>query len=665
MVLALGLAQVLAGCDEVPCAGRCPSGDAAAPRDVPPLTPTDLGSPKMPTEGVFGAGFTDLTPALEQDRPFMIPAARAGMDANDDVFALFGDVDHEAGDELVLVHWQGGRPFFNPPPAPTAVYRYDREARQFRRAPSVRLPEMPPLAGTLDLDGDGLTDLLALDRTQAIAWGQGHGAYSPPDPLDATPQDWESAARINAYALDDIDGDGWLDLLVGAECCQLPCRDLHAYFRTGPRTFDERQDLVDIERSSKPYAVFSGTFASGEKVLLSVGWSCVDPTDAPVFYHQDGGDPAGMPRFRPFDPVPSRAFFRGDQVGSPSIAFNSPMAICADDLDNDGRLDLAFSLNPYHQLFRGTAAWPFEDVTAAAGIPTTLADSGRAMIPWGTVFVDLDRDTRLDWIIAHGNDGGAWFDVPERFIGPQFVGAYWNAGGLRFTPVTDALHLGRRGQYRTVLLRDFDGDADPDLAIGGQLELPRLYRNDIENGNRGLALRLHGTTSNHLGVGAWLTVWIDEAQGPLRRYVGGVSNPYIASDPLVFLGLGRADRVARLQVAWPSGTVQELRDLRAGSTHEVTEPATVVVEPSGRHLPADGRSVATLRVTPRNPDGTLRTDAAVELSLSGPGTLTPPTRDAAGWSARVTAPSTPGASTVVTVRIGGRPLTVRPRIWWD
>ena len=79
----------------------------------------------------------------------MILLARPGMDANDDVFALFGDVDHEVGDELVLVHWQGGRPFVNPPPAPTAVYRYDRKARRFRRAPSIRLPDMQPLAGTL------------------------------------------------------------------------------------------------------------------------------------------------------------------------------------------------------------------------------------------------------------------------------------------------------------------------------------------------------------------------------------------------------------------------------------------------------------------------------------------------------------------------------------
>lgn len=665
-----GMALVV-GCTHEPCTRNC-STDAgpaavrdASPQDVTDAPVVDADVVRMPPANVFGAGFTDLTAVIEQERPFTIPPPREGMDANDDVFALFGDVDHRLGDELVLVHWQGGRPFLNPPPAPTAVYRYDRAARQFQRVPSLRMPDMQPLSGIFDLDGDGVTDLLALDRAQAIAWGQGGGAYASPEALDATPEDWERSSSVSSYALDDIDSDGWLDLLVGSECCQLPCRDLHAYFRTGPRTFDERRDLVDIERSGKPYAVFSGNFApGGEKVIMSIGWSCVDPTEAPVFYHQDGADPSGMPRFRPFDPTPPRAFFRGQMVGVPTMAFNSPMAASADDLNNDGLLDIAFSLNPYHQLFMGSARWPFEDYTVVTGIPVTLADSGRDMIPWGTVFVDLDRDTRLDWIVAHGNDGGAWFTTPDRLIGPQFVGAYWNAGDMRFVPVTDTLHLQRRGQFRTVQLRDFDGDADPDLAVGGQLELARLYRNDITNDNRAMVLKLHGTTSNHLGVGAWISVWIHEGDAPLRRYVGGVSNPYIVYEPEVFLGLGEEDRVARLQVTWPSGTVQELRDLGAGRTYDVVEPAALTVEPAARHAPADGRSAVTVRVTPRQLDGSLQADAVVELSIAGPGTLTPPTRGADGWTARVIAPATRG-SAVITARVGGRPLGVRPRVWWD
>lgn len=639
---------------DVPAPDR-PVVDAPEP-DVPPAT--------LPPREAFGAGFTDLTAPIEADRPFTFMQPRQEVGPTDDVIPLFGDVDHDGADELVLSLAVGSRPTQGTPPAPSAVYRYDTAARRFTRAPTIQLPAMQPLSGALDLDGDGVTDLLALDRVGAIAWGRGNGMYAPPAPLDATPSDWGNVSFVSSFFLDDLDDDGWLDLLVGADCCRSGCIDLHALFRTGQRAFDERPELLAIDAVSKPYAVLSARFTPGERLLLSIGWSCTDPMGAPVFYHQHGEDRAQMPRFEPFDPTPDDTAFRPSPGRYPTLAFLSPMAALAEDLNGDGRLDLAVSLNPTHLLLRGTDAWPFADVTRSSGIPTTNADSGRAMIPWGVAAIDLDRDTRPDLVIAHGNDGTAWFDPPERFIGPQHVGVYWNAGGMHFTPVPDALGLGRRGQFRTVTPTDLDGDGDPDLAIGGQVELARIYRNDIDNGNGALALRLHGTTSNHLGVGAWVSAWIDGASTPLRRYVGGASNPFTVFTPRVFFGLGRASRVARVEVAWPSGYVQTLRDLASGRTVDVVEPETIAVAPAGRHLPADGRSVATIRVTPRDTAGAPRADARVEVSLTGAGTLGATARDGDGWRAQITAPSAPG-SAVVTVRVDGRALGVRPRVWWD
>lgn len=657
--LMLAVVFCFEGCDAAPG----PAPDAA-------VRPDDVGPPKrdvpfdVPPPRAFGPGFTDLTLPLERDAPFVIPAASREMFSTDELSPLVGDVDGDGRDELVVSHWPTDDSIVRGMPAPYAVYRYDRAARQFVRAAGARLPEMPPLAGILDLDGDGRDDLIALERSRALAWGEGAG-FSQPAPLDARPSDWMMSSRILSYFLDDLDDDGWLDLLVATDCCRTPCTDLHALLRTGPRTFDERPDLLTIPQVSKPYAAFSARFAPGERVLMSVGWSCVDPNSAPVFYRSGVPDAAGYPRFAAFDPTPPRSYFRGEQLGFPTIAFNSPMAACADDLDDDGRLDLAVALNPVHQLFRGTAAWPFEDVTAAAGVPTTSADSGRAMIPWSMAFVDLDRDTRLDWIIAHGNDQTAWSDPPERFIGPQFVGAYQNVGGMRFADVTTALHLERRGQWRTLTLEDWDDDGDADLAVGGQQELPRLYRNDIDNGAHGVVLRLRGTTSNHLGVGAWLTVWISEGGRPLRRYVGGSAHPYVVHEPFVTVGLGGATRIARLRVAWPSGAVQELRDLAADRAHTITEPPSLVITPPSRHAPADGRSAVTVLVTPRDPAGALRADARVDVALAGTGTLAgPAVRGPEGWTARVVASPGPGTA-VVTVRIDGVALAVHPRLWWD
>ena len=642
----------LCACDGASVLG---ARDAAVDAIVADIAPIDAS-----VVLAFGRGFTDLTGPVERDAPFRIPAPTREMFTTDDLVAHVGDVDGDGRDEVVISHYETapmGRA------APYAVYRYERAAKVFARA-DVRLPEMPALAGVLDLDGDGRDDLLAFDRDRALAWGDA-GGFLQPDSLDPLRLDWGTSSRITSYFLDDLDDDGWLDLLVATDCCRSPCRDLHALVRTGPRSFRERPAMVSIEQVSKPYAAFAARFAPGERVLMSVGWSCIDPNGAPVFYRSVAPDAEGFPRHEAFDPTPPMSYFRGPQVGFPTIAFNSPMAACADDLDDDGRLDLAVALNPIHQLFHGTARWPFEDATARSSVALTRADSRRDMIPWSMVFIDLDRDARLDWVIAHGNDQTAWFDTPERFIGPQYVGAYQGLGELRFREVTPLVNLQRRGQWRTLAFEDWDDDGDADLTVGGQHELPRLYRNDIENGNHGVVLRLHGTTSNHLAVGAWITAWVTETAPPLRRYVGGVAHAFSVQEPFVTLGLGAATRVARLRIAWPSGAVQELRDLAADRAHAITEPSSFTVTPSTRRAPADGRSTIEVLVTPRSLDGTLRADARVALSLAGSGSLAGPvTQSADGWRARLVAPSQPG-SAVVTVRIDDVALAVHPRVWWE
>ena len=664
---------LLAACDERGVVGP-PAHDGGAglhdaapgPRDAG-AGPRDTGSqpdlaevPDVPPPA-FGRGFTDLTGPVERDAPFRIATPAATMINTDDLVAHMGDLDGDGRDEVVITHWMSGE---MPRATPYAVYRYDRAARAFARDAATRLPDLPPLAGVLDLDGDGRDDLLALDRDRAIVWGAA-GGFGEPAPLDPARLDWGNSFRIGSYFLDDLDDDGWLDLLVASDCCRTPCLDLRVLLRTGPRAFEERPSTLTIEQVSRPYTAFSARFAPGERVLMSVGTSCVDPRGAPVFYRSGALDDAGYPRFAEFDPTPQEVVFREAPGSFPTIAVASPMTACADDIDNDGLLDLGVALDPMHLLLRGTARWPFEDASPRTGVTFAPADSGRPMIPWSMMFIDLDRDTRLDWLVAHGNDQGAWFGPPERFIGPQSVAVYQAVGATQFRDVSASLNVQRRGQWRTLTVEDWDDDGDADLAVGGQHELPRLYRNDIENGNHGVVLRLRGTSSNHLGVGAWLTVWIDEGSAPLRRYVGGVAQTFAVQEPFVSVGLGRATRIARLRVTWPSGTVQELRDLAADRAHAIVEPSAFTVSPESRRASADGASVITVRVTPRDLGGALRADARVELSLAGDGALAGPVAQGPdGWTARVRAPAAPG-SAVVTIRVDGVALAVRPRLWWQ
>ncbi|MFO0626392.1 MAG: FG-GAP-like repeat-containing protein [Polyangiales bacterium] len=620
----------------------------------------DLSSaPTAPPVRGYGAGFTDLTAPLDADPPFAF--APFGPGSFDDAVPLWGDIDHDGAPELVVGFVPENRPTRTPPPF--GVYRYSLASRRFERVAGVALPTRQPLAGVLDLDGDGVTDLLALDRDGAVAWGLGQGTFAAPQALDRTPVSWGPSNYLHGFFVDDIDDDGWLDLLAVSDCCGTRCVDLHLFPRVALREFDERPDLLPISLPVKPYAAFSARFATGDHLVAGFGFSCSAPTEAPIFYRRDALDDTGAPTFTPFDPTPHYATFRPEPGRFPTISQSSPMGAVADDLDSDGALDLVVSLNPTHLFLRGTPRWPFEDRTEGSNADESRGDRGPAMIPWGVAALDLDRDGFVDLVFAHGNDQTAWTAPPGSFIGPQRLVAYRNEGRWRYSTLDDRVGLGRRGQFRTLTPFDLEGDGDPDLAVGGQRELARIYRNDIENGHGALALRLHGTTSNHLGVGAWVTAWVEGAP-PQRRYVGGLSAPLTVVAPMVFLGLGPAARVARLEVTWPSGHVQRVDDVPGRQVVDLVEPETLTLSPSTRHAPADGRAVVTVRVTPRDPAGRPRPNARVTLALTGPGTLSAVEPDGDGWRATVTAPARPG-STVITARVDDRAIGVRPRIWWD
>ena len=92
-----------------------------------------------------------------------------------------------------------------------------------------------------------------------------------------------------------------------------------------------------------------------------------------------------------------------------------------------------------------------------------------------------------------------------------------------------------------------------------------LYRNDVTPGNRSLRFRLQGTKSNRDGIGA--IVRVTTPDGTQSRMVKTGSSYMSQSELAVTFGLGRRDKVDRVVIEWPSGQVQEFRNLSAGEYH--------------------------------------------------------------------------------------------------
>jgi hypothetical protein len=239
------------------------------------------------------------------------------------------------------------------------------------------------------------------------------------------------------------------------------------------------------------------------------------------------------------------------------------MGVDAADFDNSGVEGIAITNfdDEMMALYRQTREGAYKDGAQKAGIGLP----SRASLGFGCAFLDINLDGYLDLIAVnghidetvrriHGNVGYA--QPPHLFLNDGKAGfrdAAAEAGGGFGTPKV----------ARGLAYGDFDRDGDLDLLITTNQGAAYLYRNDLANGNKGLRLRLIGTKSNRDAIGAVARVFgPDGAQS--RRVKSGSS--YLSQSELTLtFGLGKRNTADRVVIEWPSGAVQEFKNVRAGS----------------------------------------------------------------------------------------------------
>ena len=139
----------------------------------------------------------------------------------------------------------------------------------------------------------------------------------------------------------------------------------------------------------------------------------------------------------------------------------------------------------------------------------------------------------------------------------RFVDASATAGPAFLRPI-----LGRG-----LAVGDLDRDGRPDVVINA-LDSPALVLRNVTPGGPWLTLELAGRTPGQ-AFGARVRATV-AGRVCVRDVVGGGS--YLsASDRRVYLGLGEARRVDRLDVTWPSGRAESWDDLPAGGTIRLEE----------------------------------------------------------------------------------------------
>jgi hypothetical protein len=197
---------------------------------------------------------------------------------------------------------------------------------------------------------------------------------------------------------------------------------------------------------------------------------------------------------------------------------------------------------------------------------------------WGTGFFDADNDGLPDLFVANGHvypDIGR-FGISTKYR--QRKQLFRNLDGRRFRDVAGESGGGLTAEHssRGAAFGDYDNDGDIDVLVVNMNEPPSLLRNDTTGGGHWITIMLVGDvtagpdgTTNRDAIGTRVRL---SAGG--RTQVGEVRSggSYLShSDMRVHFGLGDADRVARVEIRWPSGRTETLTALAADRFYVVRE----------------------------------------------------------------------------------------------
>ncbi|HYP04590.1 MAG TPA: CRTAC1 family protein, partial [Bryobacteraceae bacterium] len=210
----------------------------------------------------------------------------------------------------------------------------------------------------------------------------------------------------------------------------------------------------------------------------------------------------------------------------------------------------------------------FIDQTAAAGLALETAQ----MSGWSNAIVDLDADGWKDLFVARSNviDNIGVFSA-RKYHEPNSI--FRNLGAGRFENVSAAAGpaFHKPEAHRGAAFGDLDNDGRIDLVVSVLNGRARVFRNTTTPGNHWLMLNLRGTKSNRQGVGA--SIRLTTPDGKTQYNHATTSTGYASSsDPRVYFGLGAATSAKTIEVRWPSGTRQVLRDVASNQILATTEP---------------------------------------------------------------------------------------------
>ena len=264
-----------------------------------------------------------------------------------------------------------------------------------------------------------------------------------------------------------------------------------------------------------------------------------------------------------------------EQAVQAGIAFSEDgiargaMGIDQGDFDHSGYPSLAIGnfSNQMIGLYHNEGNRFFIDVAPASSI-------GRASLlslSFGLFFFDYDLDGLEDLFVANGHIEPDIARIQPQVSYTQIPLLFHNEGGSRFQEVGKQLGFSRRIVARGAAYADIDNDGRVDILLTTNGGPAYLLRNAVGAANNAIRIKAVGTRSNRDGIGAVVKV-----NGSNWQTVRSGSSYCSQSELTLTFGLGKAAQAGSVEITWPSGQHDTLRNLKANATYTVEEGGKIL-----------------------------------------------------------------------------------------
>ena len=430
-----------------------------------------------------------------------------------------------------------------------------------------------------DYDNDGRPDIFLANVTgNQLFHNNGDGTFT-----DVTAKAGLAGAELNGKKMWSV-GAGWFDynndgnpdLFVVNYCVWEVNKDPYCHVKNGvrgychPKLYAPLHDTLYRNNGD-------GTFTDVSKetgILAHMG------KGMSVSFADYDGD-GFLDAFVANDTTPGFLFHnlggkKFEEVGAPAGVAYAPDGLALSgmgsdfiDINNDGRPDIWYTAVEHESfpLLINQGNGEFDDLTQESGLRSTNEMSG-----WGNGIFDFDNDGWKDLFVARANVldnisvlGNRKYPEPNSLFRSLGNGKFVDVGSSA-GPDFQAL-----AAHRGVAFGDLFNDGHIDAVVsvlGGPVE---ILRNVSQDGNHWILLKLVGTKSNRMGLGAQIHVTTEDGLSQWNEATTAVGYAS-SSDSRVHFGMGKNRSIKDLEIRWPSGIRQVLHDVKADQILTVEEP---------------------------------------------------------------------------------------------